>query len=191
MTTTTYLAYVFIACYFVIERLLRQGQQALTLNPGVEDASSSQVLWVSGTINLFLFISAPALNAYQLGYWKNSSIGWLGLMLMVSGLTMRYWAARTLGKFYTRTLQVSEGQEIVSQPPYSVIRHPGYLGTLLIVIGAGLAVTNWIVLLAGVVIGMMSRIYRISAEEKLMKAKFSEEYQTYSDRTWRLIPFLY
>ena len=72
-----------------------------------------------------------------------------------------------------------------------IIRHPGSLGTLLIVIGAGLAVTNWAVLLIGTTLGIASRIYRISAEERLLRDKLSSEYKTYSDRTWRLIPFLY
>ena len=191
MTATTYFAYVFIVCYFVIERLLREGQQALNLKPGEVDAGSSKLLWLSGITNLLLFVVAPVLNTHQLGYWKNSNIGWLGLMLMASGLMLRYWAAKTLGRYYTRTLQISEGQQIVSRPPYNIIRHPGYLGTLLIVVGAGLAVTNWAVLLVGTAIGMMSRIYRISTEERLMRDEFDEEYQTYSDCTWKLIPFLY
>lgn len=191
MTTTTYLAYALIGCYFVIERSLRKDQQSLMLKPGVEDAGSSPALWLSGVVNLVIFISAPVLNAHQIGYWQSSSAGWFGVVLMASGLVIRYWAAKTLGRFYTRTLQVSESQQLVSRAPYNVIRHPGYLGTLLIVLGAGLSVTNWAVLLAGAVIGMLSRTYRISAEEKLMKDKFDEEYQNYAERTWRLIPFLY
>lgn len=191
MTATMYCAYIFIACYFVIERSLRKGQKALNLKPEDIDAGSSQLLWLGGIINLLLFVSAPVLNAHQFGYWRNSTIGWLGLALMVSGLILRYWAAKTLGQFYTRTLQVRKGQRIVSCPPYSIIRHPGYLGTLLLVIGAGLAVTNWVVLLIGTTLGVASRIYRISVEERLLHDKLNDEYQTYSDRTWRLIPFLY
>lgn len=191
MTATTYFAYAIIVCYFVVERLLRQNRQSLYLRPGVADAGSSPALWLSSVVNLFMFISAPILNAHQLGYWQVPGAAWFGIMLMVSGLAIRYWAAKTLGKFYTRTLQVSESQQIVSRAPYNVIRHPGYLGTLLIVIGAGLSVTNWAVLLAGTFIGVSSRTYRIGAEEKMMKGKFGEEYQNYTERTWRLIPFLY
>lgn len=110
---------------------------------------------------------------------------------MLGGLMMRYWAAKTLGEFYTRTLQIVEGQEIVDQAPYNVIRHPGYLGTLSMEIGAGLAVTNWVVLLAAVLIGITSRTYRIGAEEKMLEARFGEEYKVYSNKTWKLVPFLY
>jgi isoprenylcysteine carboxyl methyltransferase (ICMT) family protein YpbQ len=133
MTITTVLAYILIACYFVMERSLRKGTQALNLKPGAADAGSSQVLWVSGVISILLVIAAPVLNTYQIGEWSYAMVGWLGLIVMLSGLAMRYWAAKTLGEFYTRTLQVIEGQKIVSQAPYNVIRHPGYLGTLLMV----------------------------------------------------------
>jgi protein-S-isoprenylcysteine O-methyltransferase Ste14 len=191
MTITTVLAYLLIAGYFVVERSLRKGKQALNLKPGTADAGSSQVLWISGVMSILLIIVAPVLNTYQIGYWSHATIGWLGLILMLSGLAMRYWAAKTLGKFYTRTLQVIEGQEIVNQAPYNVIRHPGYLGTLLMEIGAGLAVMNWVVLLAAVVLGITSRTYRIDAEEKMLEARFGEQYKVYSDKTWKLVPFLY
>lgn len=191
MTITIVLAYILIACYFVMERSLRKGKQALNLKPGAADAGSSQVLWVSGVISILLVIVAPILNAYQIGEWSYATVGWLGLIVMLSGLAMRYWAAKTLGEFYTRTLQIIEGQKIVSQAPYNVIRHPGYLGTLLMEIGAGLAVTNWIVLLAAVVIGITSRAYRIGVEEKMLEASFGGEYKIYLEKTWKLLPFLY
>jgi protein-S-isoprenylcysteine O-methyltransferase Ste14 len=149
------------------------------------------VLWVSGIIGILFVVAAPILNTYGIGYWSYATVGWLGLILMLSGLAMRYWAAKTLGEFYTRTLQIIEGQKIVNQAPYNVIRHPGYLGTLLMEMGAGLAVMNWIILLAAVVIGFMSRAYRISVEEKMLEVSFGEDYKIYSDNTWKLFPFLY
>jgi protein-S-isoprenylcysteine O-methyltransferase Ste14 len=191
MTITTVLAYTLIACYFVMERSLRKGKQALNLKPGAADAGSSQALWVSGVISIMLVIAAPIFNAYGVGYWHYGNVGWLGLILMICGLAMRYWAAKTLGEFYTRTLQIIEEQKIINQAPYNVIRHPGYFGTLLMEIGAGLAVTNWVVLLVAVVIGITSRAYRIGVEEKMLEASFEEEYKVYADNTWKLVPFLY
>jgi protein-S-isoprenylcysteine O-methyltransferase Ste14 len=131
------------------------------------------------------------LNSYQIGYWSHTVIGWLGLILMLGGLAVRFWAAKTLSEFYTRTLQVIEGQEIVNQAPYNIIRHPGYFGTLLMELGSGLDVTNWVVLLAVLVLGIISRTYRIGTEEKMLEARFGEQYKVYSDKTWKLVPFLY
>ncbi|WP_299416304.1 isoprenylcysteine carboxylmethyltransferase family protein [Acaryochloris sp. IP29b_bin.148] len=191
MTTRVALAYLLILSYFVVERLLRQGQPALSLQPGQSDQSSSKMLWISGLFNLLLVLIAPLLNTVSLGHWQNLWGSWLGLGLMVSGLCLRYWAAKTLGKFYTRTLQTFEGQDIIEQAPYNLIRHPGYLGTFLWIIGAGLAVENWIVTVTVTAVGLLSRIYRIRSEEAMLLAELSEQYQAYSQKTWRLVPLIY
>lgn len=191
MTITTVAAYFLIAIYFVIERLLRKGKQALSLKPGLADASSSLFLCLGGTFSILLVAIAPLLNAYQIGYWETASIGWAGVILMLSGIAIRYWAAKTLGEFYTRTLQIIEGQEIVTQAPYSIIRHPGYLGTSLMGISAGFAVRNWIVLLALIIIESASKAYRIKAEEKMLEEKFGEQYKDYSSKTRKLVPYIY
>jgi len=191
MTNTTVLAYLLIICYFVIERLLRRGQKALSLQAGESDQGSSKVIWISGLLSILLVLFAPILNAYHIGYWNSPYGGWVGLLLMLGGLILRYWAAKTLGEFYTRTLQTVEGQKIIDQAPYSVIRHPGYLGTFLMEIGAGLAITNWVVLAIIVVIGVLSRTYRIQVEEEMLKTVFGEQHRVYSEKTWRLIPFIY
>lgn len=191
MTTTTVLAYLLIICYFVIERLLRKGEKALSLQAGKSDRGSSRVIWISGLLSIFLVLFAPILNTYQIGYWNSIYIRWGGLLLMLGGLILRYWAALTLGEFYTRTLQTVKDQQIIEQVPYNLIRHPGYLGTFLMEIGAGLAIANWMILAIIVVIGALSRFYRIQVEEEMLKTVFEGQYKAYSEKTWRLIPFIY
>ncbi|MBW4615102.1 MAG: isoprenylcysteine carboxylmethyltransferase family protein [Desmonostoc vinosum HA7617-LM4] len=191
MTTTTVLAYLLIACYLVMERLLRKGEQALSLQPGLSDQGSSRLMWVSGLFTLSIVLLAPVFNIYQIGYWHQIYIGYVGLLLMFIGLTIRYWAAKTLGEFYTRTLRILDGHQIVNQGIYRVVRHPGYLGTFLMDIGAGLAVTNWIILLVIAVTGIVSRAYRIRKEEQMLETAFGEQYKTYSDKTWGFVPLIY
>ncbi|MDF5725712.1 MAG: isoprenylcysteine carboxylmethyltransferase family protein [Rhizonema sp. PD37] len=191
MTTTTILAYLLIICYFVIERKLRKGEKALSLTPGPFDQGSSRIMWTSGVFSLVLVLIAPILNVYQIGYWSSAYMSWLGLFIMLSGLILRYWAAKTLNEFYTRTLQIVEGHRIVNQAPYNILRHPGYLGVFLMEIGACLAIANWAVLLIIMVIGVLSSIYRIQAEEEMLNTTFGEQYKVYSQKTWRLIPLIY
>jgi len=191
MTITTILAYLLIVCYFVIERKLRKGEKARSLTVGPFDQGSSQIMWTSGLFSIMLVLVAPVLNAYQLGYWSSAYMSWFGLLIMLNGLILRYWAAKTLGEFYTRTLQIIEGQQIVDQAPYNILRHPGYLGIFLMEIGAGLAIANWVVLLIIVIIGVFSSVYRIQAEEEMLLTTFGEQYKVYSQKTWRLIPLIY
>jgi protein-S-isoprenylcysteine O-methyltransferase Ste14 len=189
--TTTLLAYLLIACYFVMERLLRKGKQALNLQPGASDRSSSRIIWICGLLSIVLVLLAPILNIYQLGNLGNAYLAWAGLLLMFSGLSLRYWSAKVLGEFYTRTLLTFEGQTIIKKAPYSIIRHPGYLGTFMMEIGAGLAVMNWMILSVVAIMGIISRTYRIKTEEDMLKGRFGEQYKVYSIKTWRMFPFIY
>jgi protein-S-isoprenylcysteine O-methyltransferase Ste14 len=189
--TTTFLAYLLIVCYFVIERWLRQGTQALSLQIPDSDRESSRLLWAIGLFNLCLVLLAPVFNAYGIGNWNHFLMGWLGLLLMMGGIAVRYWAAKTLGKFYTRTLRILEEHRLVEQGLYRVIRHPGYLGTFLLEVGAGLAVMNWLILLVLVLTGMVVRAYRIHVEERMLEAEFGEEFQIYAKNTWKFFPLLY
>lgn len=188
---TTFLAYVLIICYFVIERKLRKGKQALNLQPGSSDRGSSRLMWVSGILNILVILLAPIFNTYHIGNWHNVYIGWIGLLVMISGLLLRAWAARTLGEFYTRTLLITENHQIVTQAPYNIIRHPGYLGVFTMSLGAGLAIANWIVMLITAIIGFVTYTYRIHAEEAMLAATFGKPYQAYINNTWRLIPYIY
>lgn len=72
---------------------------------------------------------------------------------------------------------------ICTDGPYKVIRHPGYMGTMLIWIGFGLAATNWFVLLF--VAGLVSYglIRRIQVEEEVLFERFGVDYQAYADET--------
>src|SRR5207249_7180534 len=49
----------------------------------------------------------------------------------------------TLGRFFRREVTIMEGQAIVRRGPYRLIRHPAYLGTIIVVLGLGLAIGGW------------------------------------------------
>ncbi len=68
-----------------------------------------------------------------------SIVSWLGLVIMLLGLGLRVWSMRVLGAYYSRTLRVTDTQVIVTQGPYRIVRHPGYLGTILLWVGSGRA----------------------------------------------------
>jgi protein-S-isoprenylcysteine O-methyltransferase Ste14 len=84
-------------------------------------------------------------------------VGWVGVALMVGGLALRWWASAVLGGFYTSTLRLAKGQQIINEGPYRLVRHPGYAGVLVPWVGAGLASQNW--WMAVIVLSLMSVAY--------------------------------
>jgi protein-S-isoprenylcysteine O-methyltransferase Ste14 len=177
----------------VIERLLRKGEQALSLRTTQFDNGSQRVFSIGGLITITALLLAPSLNRHHLGTIGENSLylGWVGIGVAAIGLTLRYWAAKTLGKFYTRTLRIIKGQQIIEQGLYKVIRHPGYLGMFLSGVGTGLATINWVVVGIVTTVGLIVYPYRIQAEEKMLQATFGRQYEAYAQRTWRLFPLIF
>jgi protein-S-isoprenylcysteine O-methyltransferase Ste14 len=78
---------------------------------------------------------------------------------------------------------------VVSVGPYRVIRHPGYAGVLLSMVGLGLIIGNW-VSVAFLVVGLAAGlVYRIKVEEDALSRDLGGRYQAYAMHRKRLIPY--
>ncbi|MGH2458303.1 MAG: methyltransferase family protein [Chloroflexota bacterium] len=184
-------AYGVLGGFFIAERLLRRGEKARSLRPGRADRGSTTAIGAAFGAAVLTLIVAPVLDRPKVGRFGGQRGPWAGVVLMLAGLGLRIWALRVLGSSYTRTLQTSPEQRIVAAGPYRVVRHPGYLGDLLLWIGAGLATANW--LIAAIVAFPMAAVYlyRVAVEEAMLSDAFPGDYEKYASRTWRLIPRVY
>jgi protein-S-isoprenylcysteine O-methyltransferase Ste14 len=115
----------------------------------------------------------------------------VGFGLMILGFAGRMWAIRTLGPSFRTTLQVHEGQRMVTHGPYRFVRHPSYAGALLLCFGLGLALQNWLSLACAVGIPLAAYVYRIDVEEKMLAGTFRSEYEEYQKRTKKLVPWVW
>ncbi|MGD0171922.1 MAG: hypothetical protein ABSB81_07340 [Halobacteriota archaeon] len=87
-------AYVILIAYFAITESRRKGQAATTLKGGQFDHASTRLLSLAVSINITLLIVANALNYLQIGLLVDV-IGWIGIVVMLSGITLRMWAVQT------------------------------------------------------------------------------------------------
>jgi protein-S-isoprenylcysteine O-methyltransferase len=144
-----------------------------------------------------LVIAAFVLAALLPILLRNSNIGslgdaaWVGVALSAAGLGIRAWGMRTLGAAYSRTLRTTADQRLVTAGPYRFVRHPGYLGSIGVWVGASLAFHNWLAALVVAVIMAVAYGWRIRAEEHMLTARFGDDYTTYAARTARLIPGIF
>ena len=95
-----------------------------------------------------------------------------------------------LGTSYTRTIRAHYEQALVDSGPYGVVRHPGYLASILIWVG--FALTSRSPLVLALVSALMARAYRhrILAEERVL-SRDVPGYTAYRRRTFRLVPFFW
>lgn len=114
----------------------------------------------------------------------------LGLILTAGGFLLMNLAILALGKQFSVDVTIQKGHELVTKGPYSVIRHPRYLGIILFFSGISLVFRSFISLVL-VFLTALVLIWRIFDEEKLMRSEFSGQWDDYAKRSSRLIPFLY
>ena len=117
--------------------------------------------------------------------------GLVALAVMVFGLGLRIWAAVTLGRYYTRTLMITEDHKVVSTGPYARVRHPAYLGVLLLWAGFGVLSSNLITVFLFPIMFVVVYLYRISVEERMLVKELGDGYIQYQRKTRKLIPYLY
>jgi protein-S-isoprenylcysteine O-methyltransferase len=148
------------------------------------DRSSFRIIQVAGIASLVI-----AFEARRLG-WAIAppAVQYAGLVLVVAALAFREWAVIKLGRFFSRTVQIEAGHQLITDGPYRRIRHPAYTGMVLIYVGVALALGTWAGAALSLALMLAATTYRITVEERLLTADFGDEYREYAARTWRLFP---
>src|SRR5438105_334444 len=103
------------------------------LSPGVrEDRANRWVIAAFGLIGL-LDAYLPA-YADRKEFWTldGDAIRWLGVVLFAAGGALRFWPVFVLGRRFSGLVAIQPGHTLVTSGLYGVIRHPSYLGLLVI-----------------------------------------------------------
>lgn len=172
--------------FFALEAVTRKPGAASSLATSDHDRGTTRAIGIAYALAFELPVLLRRLPGPQLP----RRAGLLGLAMQGSGLALRTYSMRTLGRSYTRTLRTEGAQHVVDTGPYRWVRHPGYAGSLLTWVGY--AITSRSVPALAVVTALLVGVYqrRIAAEETL-PARELAEYETYSARTNKLVPFLW
>lgn len=186
--TERILTYLLLIIFFGMDFIIRKDKTAKSIEDTKDDNKSTLLILLTFFIVLVLSI---VLNAFKIGTFDNTSLARIGLGIIILGFIIRVASMLTLNKYYTRTLITVNNQEIVKRGLYKIIRHPGYLGTILIWSGAGLGMTNEVVFITGSILIVLAYYYRINNEEKMLQQEFKEKYSDYMEHSWRLIPFVW
>jgi protein-S-isoprenylcysteine O-methyltransferase len=153
------------------------------------DKGSIWIITISISIGFWLSFIVASTKIGRVYHWDMLFV--LGFILIIIGLIIRVRSILTLKKQFTYTVTKIEDHELIESGLYKNIRHPGYLGQLIIFLGISTSLSNWISILLMIIPVSLGYIYRIKVEEKFMIAQMGQKYIDYQKRTKKLIPWIY
>jgi protein-S-isoprenylcysteine O-methyltransferase Ste14 len=149
---------------------------------------------------LFPIITIVTMSALILSFWDYIVLQqsvyrfeWLniiGFALFTPGIIIYLVARLTLGRFFSKRLNLIEGHKLKTNGVYKYVRHPSYIGSILFFLGFTLllnSILGFLVMFVGVILVLI----RIPFEEKMLINAFGQQYIDYMKRTKKLIPYIY
>ncbi len=128
------------------------------------DKGSLRSLYGLITVGFFLSFAIGATKLGRIYQWN--TLFALGMALIGIGLIIRIHSILTLGQFFTYSVAKVQNHDIIETGLYKFIRHPGYLGQMLIFIGISIAISNWLSILAMMIPVTIAFLHRINVEER-------------------------
>lgn len=153
------------------------------------DRLSIWVLTIFITIGYLLSFSIGSTKIGRIYHWDTFFT--IGTILVISGLIIRVKSILLLKQQFTYTVAEIENHELIETGLYKFIRHPGYLGQLIIFLGISASLSNWLSIVLMMIPTLIGYIYRIKTEEKFMIEHMGTKYTNYQKKTKRLIPMIY
>jgi protein-S-isoprenylcysteine O-methyltransferase Ste14 len=151
-----------------------------------EKVREQKVIMRLANLLFFVCLLLPGLD-HRYG-WSHmaSSLTIVSQVLALGGYLMTLWVMKA-NRFASRIIEVKVGQQVISSGPYRIVRHPMYLGAIVMFLSTPLALGSyWTLPAFALVIPVI--VLRLLNEEKILNKELPG-YSEYRLRTrFRLIP---
>jgi len=138
------------------------------------------LVFAQSLLLLYLFLSGPVV--------PNNLVSGI---LEVVGVGLGLWSIYAMRITTLQiTADVPPDSNLISDGPYKFIRHPMYLGVLLVALGLLINVDTPLRILAFLLLAF-DIIIKANYEEMLLIKYFKEGYKDYQQKTKKFIPFVY
>ena len=180
-----------VAWYFIrrpYERRAKRVEVVSNRRTASETIGLAAALAGLGIVPGFYVVTGiPAAADYPSSAWAVA----IGTLVFAAAMWVFRRTHKELGRNWSITLEIRDRHELISGGPYALVRHPMYTSFLLMGVGQAFLLSNWVMGLAGLVGFAILFFLRVDKEERMMLETFGPQYRAYTERTKRIIPFLY
>ena len=181
---------VYLWAFIPEMRILRRARREARREDS-QDSGSLKIMTVSLTTALVLAFPLAFVDRWSFAYGTRGQRAFIiGLLLIVLGSLIRRLCWRTLGEYFTGDLQARSDQPVIRAGPYRLVRHPSYTGGILMCVGIGLALCNWLSLGLLALTAIATYACRVRVEERVLLETIGEPYRIYMQGSKRFIPYV-
>ena len=166
----------------LLERRINAGSRA-------EQVGSQKIIIRLVFLSFALTMTIPAFD-HRFGWSQVPGNGVIvGYALIVLGFA-GIWTVFRENTYGASTIQLAEGQQVISTGPYAIVRHPMYSTALVMLSGIPLALGSWWGLVT-VPTNVAAICWRLFDEERFLESGLTG-YRDYLVRVrYRLVPFIW
>jgi protein-S-isoprenylcysteine O-methyltransferase Ste14 len=185
-----FLAVLLLPLLFVLSYLMKYNPKLLERRMRFKEKMKSESILIKVS-QLFSFIGIliPGLD-FRYG-WSIVPV-WLIILsniLILAGYMLIFWVFRT-NTYTSRIIEVEKGQKVADKGPYAIVRHPMYVGVILMYNFMPLALGSYYALVFFIP-GIFIILFRIKDEEILLEKQL-KGYKEYMKKVrYRLLPGIY
>ena len=182
-------SYIQIIFFFSELSLLIFKRSKLKSATNSKDRNSLAILWLT----IAICSSAGPFTAFKFSFAEigNQSLAYTGIIIAVIGFAIRWTSIIQLGSMFTVDVAITNDHSLKTNGLYQFIRHPSYLGLILIITGISICLNNWLSITIIVIPSFLAINHRIIVEEQVLEIEFGEQYMKYKQRVRKIIPWLY
>jgi protein-S-isoprenylcysteine O-methyltransferase Ste14 len=164
-------------------------ERRMKVGPTAEKEPTQKIIMVFALLGFIALLVIPALNRRFMWSSVPPWVSVIGDSLVALGFSLVYFVIRE-NSYAASTIQVAEGQTVISTGPYAVVRHPMYAGALPLLIGTPLALGSWWGL-GALIFFIPALIWRLLDEERFLHRNLPG-YTEYTRKVrYRLVPFVW
>ena len=155
--------------------------------PVVRTVAQSQRFRWRGAVGAFVLTPACLVTLFSTplvaaGSWLDLLANVLGWASFVAGAALRFWATLFIGGRKDKVL--------MTDGPYSICRNPLYLGSLLLMVAAGLWLKSLVFVAALAAVAAVYMRTTVPAEEEYLRARHGRAFDRYCTRVPCIMPSL-
>ena len=161
-------------------------ERRMNIGPMSEKRPAQKLISALFMLGFIAFVVLPALDHRFSWSPVAPVVSLIGDAIIVLSFVLFFWVMKS-NSYAASTIQVEEGQSVVSTGPYAFVRHPMYSGALLLIVAMPFALGSWLSVLL-VVPFFPILVWRILDEENFLRMNLPG-YAAYMQKVrYRLVP---